>query len=103
IDNGAALRLHTKGKRQSRMVQVHVRDLYGANLHVAGEFLEMQARHQVVERDGKVVPIHLTGEKFFEAAIGAVQTVNVHSVARTICGLKKGKALNMVPVGVANK
>ena len=70
---------------------------------VARKFLEVEASHQIVKSNGKVVAIHLPGEKLFQAAVGTMQAVDVHAIAGTICRLEERKALNVIPVRVTHE
>src|SRR5215471_11654052 len=85
------------------MVQVHVRNLHVADVDIAGQFLEVETSHQVVERNRKVVTVHLPSEESLEAAVWTVQAVDIHAVASAVCRLKKREALYVVPVSVTDE
>src|SRR4051812_39719309 len=103
VNQRASFRLHAEAEGQSGVIQMHVRYLHLANTYISSEFLEVQARHLVIKCDWKVIAVHLSGEEFLQAAVRTVQTINIHSIARAICRLKKRKTLDVVPMSMTNK
>ncbi len=64
---------------------------------------EVDARAQVAHLDREVRVLHLPGHGLLEAALKADRRVDVQLGARQERGDEEGKALDMVPVGVADE
>ncbi len=67
------------------------------------QLLEGDLRAQLVELDGKVRVLHLPRERALQRAIDAARAVDAEPAAGDVGGEEERKALNVVPMGVADE
>ena len=63
----------------------------------------MDTRAQVAHLDREIRVLHLTGHRLFETALEADRRVDVQLGAGQERGDEEGKALDVIPVGVADE
>ena len=104
IDDGHAIRFQSITERQRRMMQVLRGDVDVTDLQrPLHEIMVVQRGAKFLEGDRKIRGLHLSGQRLAQRRADATRTIDVPLVTANEKRCKKGKALNVIPMRVADQ
>ena len=104
VDNGCPVRLDAVAQRHRRMMQILDDDARATNLvRALAELAEIDRGRQLADLDRKVGELHLAGQYLAQISAASLRTANGYLITGNEQRRKKRKALDMIPVRVAEQ
>jgi hypothetical protein len=104
IDYGHTVGFQPITERQGRMIEVLRRDADIADFQRSlDQIMVLQRGVQILEGDREIDRLHLPGQRLAEGGADAARTIDVPNVTGFEERFKKGKALDVIPMGVADQ